>query len=130
MFINQNISLRRVVNAMVFVAVSLAELFVSCVQIEQNNEGEGYVSFNPLSVNVSVEGLELTKASVPAERFRGLVISLTLLSVRLTDALIIQRKVCLLTLLRFLSVLTRLMLSMELMNSIRRITQLQWIISR
>lgn len=68
MFINQNISLRRVVNAMAFVAVSLAGLFVSCVQIEQNNEGEGYVSFTPLSVNVSVEGLELTKASVPSDK--------------------------------------------------------------
>lgn len=71
MFINQNISLRRVVNAMAYVAVSLAGLFVSCVQIEQNNEGEGYVSFNPLSVNVSVEGLELTKASVPADKVPG-----------------------------------------------------------
>lgn len=71
MFINQNISLRRVVNAMAFVAVSLAGLFVSCVQIEQNNEGEGYVSFNPLSVDVAVEGLELTKASVPADKVPG-----------------------------------------------------------
>lgn len=71
MFINQNISLRRVVNAMVFVAAALTGLLVSCVQIEQNNEGTGYISFNPLSVDVAVEGLELTKASVPADKIPG-----------------------------------------------------------
>lgn len=60
-----NISLRRVVNAMVFVAAALTGLLVSCVQIEQNNEGTGYISFDPLSVDVAIEGLELTKASVP-----------------------------------------------------------------
>lgn len=56
---------------MVFVAAALTGLFVSCVQIEQNNEGTGYISFNPLSVDVAVEGLELTKASVPADKIPG-----------------------------------------------------------
>lgn len=56
---------------MVFVAAALTGLLVSCVQIEQNNEGTGYISFNPLSVDVAVEGLELTKASVPDDKIPG-----------------------------------------------------------
>lgn len=53
---------------MAIMAAALTGLLVSCVQIEQNNEGTGYISFNPLSVDVAVEGLELTKASVPADK--------------------------------------------------------------
>ena len=65
-----NISIRRCVIAVLTIA-AMAGFLVSCVQIEDNAEGKGYLSFSSLSVDVSVEGLELTKASVPPDKVPG-----------------------------------------------------------
>ena len=38
---------------------------MACAQIEENDPGKGYLSFGSLSIDAKVEGLQLTKASVP-----------------------------------------------------------------
>ena len=66
MVFNLNISSRRILNAAFSIAVALSEFLMSCSQIEQATPAVGYLHFNTLAVDVTVEGLELTKASVPA----------------------------------------------------------------
>lgn len=66
MHFNQNISSGKFTNAILSV-MALAWAFVSCVQIEENNQGIGYLSFSPVSVDCSVENLVPTKAAVPSE---------------------------------------------------------------
>lgn len=66
MVFNLNISSRRILNAAFSIAVALSGFLMSCSQIEQATPAVGYLHFNTLAVDVTVEGLELTKASVPA----------------------------------------------------------------
>lgn len=66
MIFNQNISFGKFTNAIISV-MALAWTFVSCVQIEENRQGTGYITFSPITVDYSVENLVPTKAAVPAE---------------------------------------------------------------
>lgn len=68
MLINQNITLKILVNVFALSAMALAGLFVSCAQIEENNaEGTAYLNFSTIAVDYTVENLTPTKASVPDE---------------------------------------------------------------
>ena len=65
MIFNHNISLKSFTGMAAVAAAMLVGAFVSCVQIEDNSNGVGYLSFRTISVNYTVEGLVPTKASVP-----------------------------------------------------------------
>lgn len=59
-------SFGRIVNAISSI-FALACLSVSCTQIDDQDSEKGFLSFGSLCVSTEVEGLELTKSSVPAE---------------------------------------------------------------
>lgn len=59
-------SFGRIVNAISSI-FALACLSVSCTQIDDQDSEKGFLSFGSLYVSTDVEGLELTKSSVPAE---------------------------------------------------------------
>lgn len=66
MVINQNKILKTLTGRAVLLAVLLAGIFMSCAKIEDGKqEGSGYISFQSISIDVSVNGESQTKANVP-----------------------------------------------------------------
>lgn len=66
MVINQNKILKTLTGRAVLLAVLLAGIFMSCAKIEAGKqEGSGYISFQSISIDVSVNGESQTKANVP-----------------------------------------------------------------
>ena len=66
MIFNQNIFLRIFAGRAGFFTALLAGVFISCVKIEDNNQGgTGYLAFQSISVDVSVKEDIATKANVP-----------------------------------------------------------------
>ena len=66
MVINQNKILKTLTGRAVLLAVLLAGIVMSCAKIEDGKqEGYGYISFQSISIDVSVNGESQTKANVP-----------------------------------------------------------------
>lgn len=66
MVINQNKILKTLTGRAVLLAVLLAGIVMSCAKIEDGKqEGSGYISFQSISIDVSVNGESQTKANVP-----------------------------------------------------------------
>ena len=67
MLFNHNIYTNSLSGKAALVVALLAGLLVSCVQIEENSDQNGYLSFSSITIDYTVSDLYATKASVPYE---------------------------------------------------------------